>query len=86
MAKAKDINIYKIFSKTYDRSMFGFMGFGELKLMTKVKTNEVKQFFTKTLMMPNETKGRSNVELGSIENRSKAAPDFSKRPGIIENN
>ncbi len=38
MAKAKDINIYKIFSKTYDRSMFGFMGFGELKLMTKVKT------------------------------------------------
>jgi len=38
MAKAKDINIYKIFSKTYDRLMFGFMGFGELKLMTKVKT------------------------------------------------
>ena len=39
MAKAKDINIYKIFSKTYnDRPMFGFMGFGELKLMTKVKT------------------------------------------------
>ena len=38
MAKAKDINIYKIFSKTYDRSMFGFMGFGELKLMNKVKT------------------------------------------------
>ena len=38
MAKAKDINIYKIFSKTYDRSMFGFIGFGELKLMTKVKT------------------------------------------------
>jgi len=38
MAKAKDINIYKIFSKTYDRSMFGFMGFGELKLMTEVKT------------------------------------------------
>ena len=38
MTKAKDINIYKIFSKTYDRSMFGFMGFGELKLMNKVKT------------------------------------------------
>ena len=39
MAKAKDINIYKIFSKTYnDRPMFGFIGFGELKLMTKVKT------------------------------------------------
>jgi hypothetical protein len=38
MAKAKDINIYKIFSNTYDRSMFGFIGFGELKLMTKVKT------------------------------------------------
>jgi hypothetical protein len=40
----------------------------------------------KPALMPNETKGRSNVELGSIENRSKAAPDFSKRPGIIENN
>ena len=37
MAKAKDINIYKIFSKTYnDRPMFGFMGYGELKLMKKV--------------------------------------------------
>ena len=35
--KAKDINIYKIFSKTYnDRPMFGFMGYGELKLMKKV--------------------------------------------------
>ena len=38
MAKAKDINIYKIFSQTYNRSMFGFMGFGELKLIPKVKT------------------------------------------------
>ena len=38
MAKAKNINIYKIFSETYNRSMFGFMGLGELKLMTKVKT------------------------------------------------
>ena len=37
MTKAKDINIYKIFSKTYnDRPMFGFMGYGELKLMKKV--------------------------------------------------
>ena len=34
---AKDINIYKIFSKTFnDRPMFSFMGFGELKLMQKV--------------------------------------------------
>ena len=38
MAKAKDINIYKIFSKTYNKSMFGFMDFGELKLIPKVKT------------------------------------------------
>jgi hypothetical protein len=38
MAKAKDINIYKIFSETYNKSMFGFMGFGELKLIPKVKT------------------------------------------------
>ena len=37
MAKAKDINVYKIFSKTFnDRPMFSFMGFGELKLMKKV--------------------------------------------------
>ena len=35
--KAKDINVYKIFSKTFlDRPMFSFMGFGELKLMPKV--------------------------------------------------
>ena len=38
MTKVKDINIYKIFSKTYNRSMFGFMGFGELKLTPKIKT------------------------------------------------
>lgn len=37
MAKAKDINVYKIFSKTFnDRPMFSFIGFGELKLMPKV--------------------------------------------------
>ena len=31
--KAKDIDIYKIFSKTFKgRKMFGFMGFGELNL------------------------------------------------------
>ena len=36
--KAKDIDIYKIFSKTFkDRKMFGFMGYGELSLMDKVK-------------------------------------------------
>lgn len=38
MAKAKDINIYKIFSQTYNKSMFGFMDFAELKLIPKVKT------------------------------------------------
>ena len=37
MTKAKDLNIYKIFSDTYKkRKMFSFMGFGELKLMAKV--------------------------------------------------
>ena len=36
MAKAKDINIYKIFSQTYNKTMFGFMGFGELKLYLKL--------------------------------------------------
>ena len=35
--KAKDINIYKLFSKTFlNRPMFSFMGYGELKLMQKV--------------------------------------------------
>ena len=47
--KAKDIDIYKIFSKTFKgRKMFGFMGFGELCLMDKVnkpirQTEEVVQ-------------------------------------------
>ena len=47
--KAKDIDIYKIFSKTFKgRKMFGFMGFGELSLMDKIKkpirqTEEVVQ-------------------------------------------
>ena len=41
--KAKDINIYKLFSETYkDRKMFGFIGFGELSLMPKV-TRPIKQ-------------------------------------------
>ena len=35
--KGKNIDIYKIFSKTLKgRKMFGFMGFGELSLMDKV--------------------------------------------------
>tara|TARA_R100001463_G_scaffold41019_1_gene86707 strand:+ start:313 stop:522 length:210 start_codon:yes stop_codon:yes gene_type:complete len=35
--KAKDINIYKLFSKTFlNRPMFSFMGYGELKVMPKV--------------------------------------------------
>lgn len=47
--KAKDIDIYKLFSKTFKgRKMFGFMGFGELSLMDKVnkpirQTEEVVQ-------------------------------------------
>ena len=34
--KAKDINIYNIFSATYKRNLFSFNGFGELSLMLKV--------------------------------------------------
>jgi hypothetical protein len=35
--KAKNINIYKLFSATYKkRKMFSFMGFSELSLMPKV--------------------------------------------------
>jgi len=37
MMKAKDINIYKLFSKTFKgRKMFGFMDYGELSRMDKV--------------------------------------------------
>ena len=36
--KAKDIDIYKLFSKTFKgRKMFGFIGFGELSRMDKVE-------------------------------------------------
>ena len=35
--KAKDINIYNLFSATYKRKIFSFIGFGELSLMQKVK-------------------------------------------------
>ena len=35
--KGKNIDIYKLFSKTFKgRKMFGFMGFGELSRMDKV--------------------------------------------------
>ena len=35
--KAKDIDIYKLFSATYKkRKMFSFMGFKELSIMPKV--------------------------------------------------
>ena len=35
--KAKDLDIYKLFSATYKkRKMFSFMGFGELSIMPKV--------------------------------------------------
>ena len=35
--KGKDIDIYKLFSKTFkDRKMFGFMDYGELSRMDKV--------------------------------------------------
>ena len=35
--KAKDIDIYKLFSKTFKgRKMFGFMDYGELSRMDKV--------------------------------------------------
>ena len=46
--KAKDIDIYKLFSKTFQgRKMFGFMDYGELSRMDKVdkpiKQTEVVQ-------------------------------------------
>ena len=36
--KARNINVFKLFSKTFkDRKMYGFMGFGEISRMPKVK-------------------------------------------------
>ena len=35
--KAKDINIYSIFSRTYKKKMFSFMDFGEIERLKKVK-------------------------------------------------
>ena len=49
MAKAKDINIYKIFSETYNKSMFGFMDFGELKIIPKVD-KPIRQTISKVSM------------------------------------
>jgi len=52
--KAKDINIYKLFSKTYkDRKMFGFIGFGELSLMPKV---------TRPIIQIKKKEGNNNVK------------------------
>ena len=52
--KAKDINIYKLFSETYkDRKMFGFMGFGELSLMPKV---------TRPIIQIKQKEGNNNVK------------------------
>ena len=36
--KAKDINIYSIFSRTYKKKMFSFMDFGEIGRLKKGKT------------------------------------------------
>ncbi len=47
--KLKNLNIYKLFSKTYkDRKMFDFMDFGEISLLPKGKT--VRQTTSKILM------------------------------------
>ena len=48
--KAKDINVYKLFSKTFlNRPMFSFMGYGELKLMPKV-SKPIRQTKSKATM------------------------------------
>tara|TARA_R100000541_G_scaffold26184_1_gene35706 strand:+ start:322 stop:507 length:186 start_codon:yes stop_codon:yes gene_type:complete len=36
--KAKDINIYSIFSRTYKKKIFSFMDFGEIGRLKKGKT------------------------------------------------
>lgn len=70
--KAKDVDIYKLYSDTFKgRKMFGFMGYGELSLLPKVDKpirqtkgkatmgNHVEKFIkekTLTLVVDNEKK------------------------------
>ena len=69
--KAKDIDIYKLFSKTFKgRKMFGFMDYGELSRMDKVKKpirqieqiNDEKNCFCEGDMRDHFTKAQMNNE------------------------
>jgi len=52
--KNKDFNLFNLFSKTFKgRKMFGFIGFGELKLMPKV-SKPIRQTEEKTLELPED--------------------------------
>ena len=69
--KAKDIDIYKLFSKTFKgRKMFDFIGFGELSLMDKVdkpirqteETEKEKNCFCEGDMRDHFTKAQMSNE------------------------
>jgi len=52
--KNKDFNLFNLFSKTFKgRKMFGFIGFGELKLMPKV-SKPIRQTEEETLELPED--------------------------------
>lgn len=52
--KNKDFNLFNLFSKTFkDRKMFGFIGYGELKLMPKV-SKPIRQTEEETLELPED--------------------------------
>ena len=64
--KAKNINVFKLFSKTFkDRPMFSFMGFGEISRMPKV-SKPIRQTKPKLVLAGNvvqflkEKQARSN--------------------------
>ena len=54
--KAKDINIYSIFSRTYKKKMFPFMDFGEIGILKRLKLLNKFQMFISFLFINTTTK------------------------------
>ena len=87
--KGKDIDIYKLFSKTFKgRKMFGFMGFGELSRMDKVnkpirQTEEIKNPIIEMLKKDNcKYSGKNRFEFVKeqmVESYKKHYPDVKEK-------
>jgi len=90
--KDKDIDIYKLFSKTFKgRKMFGFMGFGELSLMDKVnkpikqteQINDEENCFCEGDMRDHFTKAQINNDEETLELPEDLVNKLNKE-GIME--